>query len=192
MGKVIVGAALSLDGHSADRHGRLEPLYPNLAALVQTDMLQESIRSTGAVVMGRRTFDMGSREYWSAGDYEYRVPIFVVTHQPPAGRPTDTPPLTFTFVTEGVASAVGQARAAAGERDVTVVGGADVTRQILRAGLADEVHVDLMPVLLGGGLRPFDDLGAEPIRLERLEVRPLPAEAGAGTHLRFRVVKPAA
>jgi dihydrofolate reductase len=189
MGKVIVGVAMSLDGYSADRHGSLEPLYPSLDALTQTDVLREAIRDTGAVVMGRNSFNMGSLEYWSAGDYEFRVPIFVVTHQPPDPRPTDTPPLTFTFVTSGVEDAVRQARAAAGERDVTVVSGADVTRQILRAGLADEVHVDIMPILLGGGLRPFDDLGDTPLRLERLEVRPLPVEAGAGTHLRFRVVK---
>ena len=93
--------------------------------------------------------------------------------------------LTFTFVTDGIESAIRQARAAAGDKDVTAIGATSTAQQCLRAGLADELHVDIMPVLLGGGLRPFEDLSAEPIQLERIKVMELPA---GRTHLRFRVV----
>jgi dihydrofolate reductase len=93
--------------------------------------------------------------------------------------------LTFTFVTDGVESAVGAAKRAAGEKAVTVVGGADVIPQLLRARSVDELQVDVMPVLLGAGLRLFDNLGPEPPRLEKIAVHVV----GARTSLRFRVVR---
>lgn len=187
MAKVILGMALSLDGYSNDRDGSVARLYPDMAALRESQPLQESIRDTGAVVMGRHTFDMADDPDWYAGNYEYQVPIFVVTHTAPAQHPKEAGGLSFTFVTDGIASAITQAKAAAGAKDVTVIGGgASTARQVLQAGLADEVHVDVMPVLLGGGLRPFDNIGPNPIQLERLAVMDLP---NGGTHLRFRVVK---
>ena len=94
--------------------------------------------------------------------------------------------MTFTFVTDGIESAIEQAKAAAGDKDVTVVGGASTAQQCLKAGLVDELHIDVMPVLLGGGLRPFEDIGLEQIQLERMKVMELPA---GRTHLSFRVVK---
>jgi dihydrofolate reductase len=121
-----------------------------------------------------------------ADNYEYQVPIFVLTHQPPKRHPKENATLTFTFVTDGISSAIGQAKAAAGDKDVTVIGGASTSRQCLNAGLADELHVDIMPVLLYGGLRPFEGIGEGQIQLERLKVTELP---GGRTHLRFRVVK---
>jgi dihydrofolate reductase len=80
MGNVIVGATLSLDGFMSDRHGDISRLYPDLEALRRTEMLQEEIRTTGAVVMGRRAYDMGEGDLT---DYEYQVPIFVLTHHLP-------------------------------------------------------------------------------------------------------------
>ena len=91
--------------------------------------------------------------------------------------------MTFTFVTEGVARAVDQAKTAAGGKDVVVIGGADVARQCLRLRLVDEVQVDIVPVLLGDGLRLFEDLGDAPIELERVEVTGTPTATG----IRFRV-----
>lgn len=94
--------------------------------------------------------------------------------------------LTFTFVTDGIESAVEQAKAAAGDKDVTIIGVASTVRQCLEAGLADELHIDIMPVLLGGGLKLFEDLEMESIGLDRNKVVELP---GGRTHLRFRPVK---
>ncbi len=83
MGKIIVGATLSLDGFMNDRHGEVSRLYPDLEALRRTEMLQEEIRTTGAVVMGRRAYDMAAGDLT---DYEYQVPIFVLTHHIPEKR----------------------------------------------------------------------------------------------------------
>jgi dihydrofolate reductase len=93
--------------------------------------------------------------------------------------------LTFTFVTGGIESAIQQAGAAAGDRDVTVVGGASTFRQCLNAGLADEIHIDIRPLLLGQGLRLFEHLQAVPIELERMGV----TQSSLATHLTFRIIK---
>lgn len=186
MSKVILGMSMSLDGFINDGEGSVAALYPDLEALRDTQPLQESIQNTGAVVMGRNSYAMADDPDWFAGNYQYQVPIFVLTHQPPQRHPRETDQLTFTFVTEGIESAIRQARAVAGEKDVTVIGAASTAQQCLKAGLADELYVDIMPVLLGNGLRPFEGLDAEQIQLERLAVMELP---GGRTHLKFRVMK---
>jgi dihydrofolate reductase len=186
MGKVILGMTMSLDGFINDRNGSVAALYPDLEALRDTWPLQESIQNTGAVVMGRNSYAMADDPDWFAGNYEYQVPIFVLTHQPPQRHPRETGQLTFTFVTDGIESAVRQAREVAGEKDVTIIGAASTAQQFLKAGLADELHVDIMPVLLGNGLRAFEGLDAQQTQLERLAVMELP---GGRTHLKFRVKK---
>ena len=186
MGKVVLGMTMSLDGFINDRSGSVEALYPDLTALQEMEPLKESIQNTGAVVMGRNSFAMAEDPDWFAGNYEYQVPIFVLTHQPPKRQPKEVGKLTFTFVTDGIESAIGQAKAAAGDKEVTVIGAASTARQCLEAGLADELHIDIMPVFLGAGLRPFEGMGESQIQLERLKVMELP---GGRTHLRFRVVK---
>jgi dihydrofolate reductase len=186
MGKVILGMTTSLDGFINDRNGSVEALYPDLAAWRETEPGRESIRNTGAVVMGRNSFAMAEDPDWFAGNYEYQVPIFVLTHRPPKKHPKETADLRFTFVTDGIESAIRQAKAAAGNKDVNIIGAANTARQCLKAGVADELHVDIMPVLLGGGLRPFEGLGAESIQLEKTKVMELP---GGRTHLEFRVIK---
>jgi dihydrofolate reductase len=186
MGKSICGMTISLDGFVHDRSGSVGALYPDLDALRSTGLMQEIIHNTGAVVMGWNAFAMAEDPDWYAGNYEFQVPIFVLTHAAPQRRPKETSDLTFTFVTGGVESAVRQAKAAAGDKDVTIIGGASTVRQCLEAGLADEIHIDIMPVLLGGGLRLFEDTGMQPVRLERLQVMELPE---GRTHLRFGVVK---
>jgi dihydrofolate reductase len=186
MGKIILGMTMSIDGFINDRSGSVGALYPDLAAWRETEPGKESIQDTGAVVMGRHSYDMAEDPDWFAGNYEYQVPIFVLTHQPPKKHPKETDDLTFTFVTDGIQSAIRQAKAAAGDKDVNIIGAASTARQCLKAGLADELHVDIMPILLGGGLRPFEDIGAETIQLERLRVVELPV---GRTHLRFRFIK---
>jgi dihydrofolate reductase len=183
MGKVIVGTTMSLDGFIADRNGDLSRLYPDLGALRKTEMLQESMRNTGAVVMGRRAYDMAQGDLTG---YEYQVPIFVLTHEPPQeAAKGQNERLTITFVTEGIESAFQKAKAAAGDKDVTVVGGANTAQQCIRAGLADELHIGIVPVLLGEGLRFFDNLGAELMELERIKV----LESPGRIDMMFRVAK---
>ena len=186
MAKVILGATMSLDGYINDRNGSVEALYPDLEAWRNTEPGRESIQNTGAVVMGRNSFAMAEDPDWFAGNYEYQVPIFVLTHEAPKRQPKEAGDLTFTFVTDGIQSAIAQAKAAAGDKDVNVIGAASTAGQCLKAVLADELHIDIMPVLLGGGLRLFEDMDIETIRLERMKVIELP---GGRTHLQFRVVK---
>jgi len=174
--------ALSIDGFLADRNGNAGRLYPDLAALRQTAYMKDAIEQTGAVLMGRRTFEMADADSY-VGDYEFQVPIFVVTHHPPSVAPKQDEHLTFTFVTDGVESAIAQAKAAARDKAVQVVGGVSIARQLLGAGLVDELHVDIMPVFLGSGLRSFEGSGLESVRLEKISVQ----EIGVRTSLRFRM-----
>ena len=186
MGTVILGMTMSLDGFINDRDGSVAALYPDLDAWRETNPGKESIENTGAVVMGRNSYAMAEDPDWFAGNYEYQVPIFVLTHQPPEKHPKETDDLKFTFVTDGIESAVRQAKAAAGDKDVNIIGAASTAQQCLRAQLADELHVDIMPVFLGSGLHPFENLGAQLPQLERLEVVELP---GGRTHFKFRILK---
>ena len=185
MGKIVLGITISLDGFVNDRNGSVAALYPDLADWRESEQGKESIQNTGAVVMGRNSYAMSEDPDWFAGNYEYQVPIFVLTHEPPKKHPKETDDLTFTFVTDGVESAIQQAKAAAGDKEVNVIGAPATARQCLGAGLADELHVDIMPVLLGGGLRLFED-SMEAIQLERIHVMELP---GGRTHLKFRIIK---
>jgi dihydrofolate reductase len=186
MGKVVLGMTISLDGFINDRNGSVAALYPDLAAWGETEQGKESIQNTGAVVMGRNSYGMAEDPDWFVGNYEYQVPIFVLTHEPPAKHPKESEDLTFTFVTDGIESAIRQAKAAAGNKEVNVIGAASTAQQCLKAGLADELHVDIMPVLLGAGLRPFEGIEAEQVQLERIDVAALP---GGRTHIKFRVIK---
>lgn len=183
MGKVILGTVMSLDGYSNDRDGSVSRLYRDFGTLADNEAVQEAMRTTGAVIMGRRSYEMSNGDFTG---YEFQTPIFVVTHNPPATPAKgENENLKFHFVTDGVESAVRQAKAAAGDKDVTIVGGADIAQQILKVGLADELHIDIVSVLLGGGLRFFDPLGGQQIELEAKKV-----DTAAGvTHMIFRVLK---
>ena len=143
------------------------------------ELLREAHENTGALVVGRRHFDLVGG--WG-GRHPMDVQVFVVTHTVPEEWIYEGSP--FTFVTDGVESAVERAKTVAGDKDVGV-GGANVAQQAIRAGLVDEVGVDLVPVMLGGGVQFFDNLGPELIELERVKV----VEAPGVTHLRFRILK---
>ena len=204
MGKVAMGLSMSLDGFIAGPNdgperplgdggerlfawyssGDTEYRLPGAEMVFRispqsAELLREAHSKIGALVTGRRTFDITNG--WG-GSPPLGVPTFVVTHTVPQEWVYEGSP--FTFVTDGVESAVEQARAVAGDKDVAV-GAASIVQQCIRAGLLDEIHVDLVPILLGGGVRLFDHLGRGPIELERTRV----VEAPGVTHLTFRVVK---
>jgi dihydrofolate reductase len=184
VGKVIAGMTMSLDGYVADADGSVDRLYPDMAELRGTPYMTDTIAETGAVLMGRRTFEMGDPDLY-VGAYEFQVPIFVLTHHPPRVPPKQDDRLTFTFVQDGVASAVAQATAAAGDKAVQVVGGANVIQQLLQAGMVDELHIDVLPLFLGDGLRLFEHAALDQIDLETIGVETV----GQRTGLRFRIVR---
>jgi dihydrofolate reductase len=146
------------------------------------EVSRETYDRTGAFVMGRRMFDEG--EVGWPDPPPFRAPVFVLTNRArePWVRQGGT---TFTFVTDGVESALEQARAAAGEKDVLVSGGANTLGQFVEAGLLDELQIHLAPVLLGEGVRLFEGIDPENVELERTRVIDSPKV----THLRYRVVK---
>jgi dihydrofolate reductase len=191
MGSVIVAMSMSLDGFVAGLNISVESpmgvggmrlhqwLFDAPAGGVDAVVAREMFESTGAVLLGKRTFDVGL-DVW--GDTPYPVPCFVLTHE--ARGPLAKPSGTFTFVNDGIECALRQAKAAAAEKNVMLMG-ADVARQCLRAGFVDEMLIQLVPVLLGDGLRLFEHLGTELVELEGMQV----IESPAVTHLRFRPVK---
>lgn len=196
MGKATVDMSMSLDGFIAGPNDSVERLHQWVYDLASwrerhgleggktdtdAEVLDESFKSTGAVVVGRRMFDVANG--W--GDNPpFHVPVFVITHEA-REKLVKEGGTTFTFVTGGIESTLDQARAAAGDKDVSVGGGANVIQQYLSAGLLDEIQIHLVPVLLGDGRRLFDHIGTEQIELERTRV----IESPGVTHLRFRVVK---
>jgi len=155
---------------------------------VESKLVEESLRQTGAVVMGRRMFSGGSGPWeqdpnadaWWGDDPPFRVPVFVVTHH--ARQTVEKQGGTsFTFVTDGLEAAVERARAAAGERGVSVAGGASIVQQCLAAGLVDEIQLHVAPLLLGSGVRLFEAAGPQPLRIVRVIDGPL------ATHIRYSV-----
>ena len=186
MGSLVLYMSMSLDGFIAgpdDRKGqelgrgggRLFNWMDDRNSDGPSGQVFRELMATGAVISGRRTFELAGR--WQ-GDHHDGVPIFVLTHHIDDG---DVPPGSAQFITD-VDDCAGQARTAAGDRAV-MVHGAGAAQALLRAGLLDEMEIHLVPVLLGGGRRLFDSLGPGHIELEL--VRRL--EARDATHLRYRV-----
>ncbi|WP_033317854.1 dihydrofolate reductase family protein [Streptomyces yerevanensis] len=202
---VTADMAISLDGYVAGPDVTLdnpggdgaEPLFEwihNLASWRErqgmtggeenrdSELMREWFDATGAVVMGRMMYDTGE-EFW--GDNPpFRAPVFVLTHRP---RPTLVKEggTTFTFVTDGIHSALDQAKAAAGDRNVDIAGGASTVQQYLGEGLIDELQLHVVPALLGAGLRLFEGLGAVRRNLEPVRVVDTPL----ATHLKYRFVE---
>jgi dihydrofolate reductase len=200
MGKVVTGLTMSLDGFIAgpndgpgnplgDDGGRLFDWWTaGIERVGPDDRFKPPARSRavvremfecGAIVTGRRTFDIAGG--WG-GHHPIGAPFFLLTHSPPeqwVGPGTDG-----TVVLDGIESALAQARAIAGERDVAV-GAADVAQQYLAAGLLDEIHVNLVPVLLGSGVRLFANLEDHQLDLECTRV----VESDGVTHLRYCVLR---
>ena len=196
MGKVFTQFTMSLDGFIAGPNDEIAQIFrwyrsgdtdfpvPGTPmvfkiARASADLLGTEWGEMGAIVTGRRDFDV-SDAY--GGKPPLGVPLFVVTHRVPQEWVYEGSP--FTFVTDGVASALEKAKAGAGDKTISV-GGTQIVQQCLAAGLLDEIRIDLAPMLLGAGIHLFDNLGANLVELERLQV----VETPDVTHLRFRVVK---
>jgi dihydrofolate reductase len=179
--KVVFGARVSLDGYVADASGDHSQLYPDFEHIAENAVVKEAIERTGAVVMGRGSFDLSEGD-WTG--YEFQTPIFVVTHDPPS-EPVkgENDRLSIEYETGGVEAAVERAREAAGDRDVQVIGQI-VGQQCLAAGLVDELSIGVMPMLLGRGKPMFAEM-VDPPALERISVVETPAD----TELRFRVAR---
>jgi dihydrofolate reductase len=185
MGNVVIDMSMSLDGYIAAPNDNPEQglgedgmrLHnwafddPSVFERIFGNLVEE----TGAVIMGRRSYD-NSIEAWGGKGPLGEVPCFVVTHRPLAGADP-----VFTFVSDGIESALAQAREAAGEKRIGLMG-ADIDQQFLAAGLVDEIRIHLVDVLLGGGRRLFDVL-PQRIELEQTGV----SQTDGVTHLEYRV-----
>jgi dihydrofolate reductase len=204
MTKVVIDMSMSLDGFVAGpddgkadplgRHGGMhifdwytsgteevgDPLF-RPAPGANRDEVERVFVESGAYIFGRRTYDI--TDGWGGRHPVNGVPVFVLTHDPPADFPRG--PSNLAFVTDGIKSAIDQARAVAGGKDVKL-GGASPCKQALAAGLSDEILIHLAPVLLGGGVRLFDAL-PDGIQLEKLSV----SDGPFATHLRYRVIEAA-
>jgi dihydrofolate reductase len=183
MGKVMFGLSVSLDGFIADKNDDVSLLFAWFASAwdrfykVTGDPLNEG----GAVIMGRRSFNqIDGEQGWvfpdgTAPDW----PVIVLQSQ--ARAPVKKGKTQYYFVTDGIQSAITQAKELAGEKNVALHG-ASAVQQALKAGLLDEFHLNITPVLLGEGVRLFDHLGSQPIHLERirtLETREQPISRSA-------------
>lgn len=193
MGKVIFVISMSLDGFiTAAKRSPEEPMGEggerlhdwamNSEDSYNREMLTQAASSLGAVISGRRTYD-DSLPWWGADGPTgpARRPLFVVSHSVPNEIPEGG---VYTFV-NGIEAALARAQAAAGEKEVSVMGGAEIAQQFIRAGLIDEIQIHLVPVLFGSGIRLFDHLSSEHIQLETTEV----INTTAAIHLRFRIAK---
>src|SRR5690242_16506350 len=199
MGKVGTGFSMSLDGCVAgpgDDVGRLFKWYfigDTSHEVVSGDatfevssegaeFIEQAGSASGAVVAGRRLFDITNG--WG-GKHPMDVPVFVVTHTVPQEWVDSHIGAPFTFVTDGLESAIEQAKAVAGDKMVAIAS-PSIVQQCINTGLLDEINIDLIPVLLGDGIRLFDRLNAGLIELESISVSRSPGV----THLNFRVLKP--
>jgi dihydrofolate reductase len=180
-GKVIWHTTMSLDGYIADQNDDITWAFGHGGSLAPT--LDEIVDRTGAVLMGRRLYDLGATGSPEVKLYggAYTGPVFVVTHRPPGPSGGETGD-DVTFVSTGVHDAVREARAAADGRDVIVMG-ASVASQCLAEGLVDELLIHQVPVLLGRGVRLYEGPARHPFNLETIQVTP----QDQITNLRYRV-----
>jgi dihydrofolate reductase len=186
MGKVMFGLSVSLDGFIADKNDDVSEVFTWFASAWDRfyEVAGDPLNEAGAVIMGRRSFEqIDSEQGWvfpdgTAPDW----PVIVLQSQ--ARAPVKKGKTQFSFVTDGIESAVTKAQELAGEKYVALHGASSV-QQALKAGLLDLFHMNIAHVLLGEGVRLFDHLGSEPIHLERIRT----LETPGATHLSFRVVK---
>ncbi|HEY3058281.1 MAG TPA: dihydrofolate reductase family protein [Chloroflexota bacterium] len=204
MSKVVIDMTMSLDGFVAGPgDGKEYPLGKNDGMRIfdwyfsgtqeyrgplfrpepgpNLEQVERMFAESGAFVFGRRTYDI--TDGWGGAHPVNGAPVFVLTHTPPPAETVPKGPSKLTFVTDGIASAISQARAVAGGKDIKL-GGASPGQQALEAGLCDEILVHIAAYMLGDGVRLFDHLGG-PRRLEKISV----ADGPLATHIRYRVLK---
>jgi dihydrofolate reductase len=204
MTKVVIDMTMSLDGFVAGPDdGKKYPLGKNDGMRIfdwyfsgkkeyrnplfrpepgaNLDQVKLMYEESGAFIFGRRTYDITNG--WGGAHPVNGVPVFVLTHIPPPADTVPKGPSNLTFVTDGIASAIRQARAVAKGKDIKL-GGASPGQQALEAGLCDEILIHLAPHLFGDGVRLFDHF-AGPVRLEKIAS----ADGPLATHIRYRVLK---
>lgn len=194
MTRIIADMSMSLDGRIATPDDDIGPLVrwffsgdtevapgaPFRTSAASAKLLRDALGGVGAIIGGRRYFDLAKG--WG-GRHPMGVPVFILTHQPPADWPADS---SIRFVTAGLESALEQARAVAGDKDVAIATPSTV-RQCIEAGVLDELQVNVAPIVLGEGPLFFQGI-ARHVELEGPEV----IEGTGVTHLRYRVAKTAA
>lgn len=196
MGTVYVDMSMSLDGFIAGPNDEVDDLHAWMYGLKafrephgeaggtsdrDSEILDEAMKRSGASIVGRRMYELA--DGW--GDNPpFHEPVFVLTHESrePLAKAGGT---TFTFVTDGVESAMAQAREAAGGRDIAIRGGAKTVQQFLASGLVDEIQVHIVPILLGRGIRLFNEGEPAPVKLVATRI----VESPAVTHLNYRVAR---
>lgn len=193
MSKVVLDISMSLDGYiRVSNPSPEEPLGKAGERLHEwafgeddrnRELLKGAISGLGASIAGCSTYD-DSIKWWGADGPSgpARRPLFVVTHDPPATVPDDS---VYTFVTDGIQSALEQARAAAGDGVTAIMGGADIAQQYLAAGLVDEIAIHLVPVVFGTGTPLFQHAAQDHVQLEPIHV----VDTSTATHLRYRVLR---
>lgn len=198
MGQVVSNMSMSLDGFIEDADGNVDQLFEWYTAgpvetesantdfswrqsREDTEHVQESITAIGALITGRRLFDVV--DGWN-GSHPIGAPVFVVTHRIPMPQEWPHQDAPFTFVTEGVSDAIARAKAVAGDKDV-VIASPSIAQQALDVGLLDAITVDLVPTLLGSGTPYFTNLVTTPVRLDNPTIR----RGNRVTHLSYRVLR---
>jgi dihydrofolate reductase len=198
MSEVVIQMSMSLDGYVAGPNdGDMKGLGDGGERLhqwmfggsgggpgegitgVDKEVLDELRSEVGAMISGRRLYDI--THGWNGSHPFGGIPVFVVTHHVPSEVPSGA--TAFTFVTDGIAAVVARAKEAAGKKNVYVIGGASTDQQLLDAGLVDELRIDIVPILLGGGIQLFERSRQAPIGLVQTQVRP----SKDVTHLRYRL-----
>lgn len=192
MSKVVLGFTMSLDGYICDRNGSLTPLFSDIfeesgeMSGEGNRILHDAIQSTGAVIMGKNAFMMAGDVDSYADDYEFQVPLFILTHDVPEKHPKENDDLKITFVTESIEKAVELAKSVVAEdKDVVIIGGAQTAQQAIRSRVIDEIDVDIMPVILGEGIRLFDGGTMDTIQLEKIQA----TEYRERLSVKYRVLK---
>jgi len=192
MGKIVMDMSMSLDGFIAAKNDnpdqplgedgqRLHEWYFKDNAEAYDKEIEEDLASVGAVIIGRRTYE--NNHAWGGEGPLGSVPCIVLAHADHVPPKEEIGPV-FTFVSDGIESALAKSQEMAGDKDIALMG-ANVQQQFLVAGLLDEIHVDVVPVLLCEGVRLFDRLDSKHISLEQTEV----GEGDQVAHLTYRVVK---
>jgi dihydrofolate reductase len=190
MGKVVVDIAMSLDGFIAgtnvspqlpmgDDGLRLHEWIFDKKTDIDSNVIKEVMETSGAVIVGRHTYDVAIDDAWG-GESPFAMPALVVSH-----RKAEKIVEGFTFITGGIEETLQQAKAIGGNKNIWIMGGANIIRQFIKAGLVDELEIHLSHILLRKGTRLFDDTLTNVIDLER--IRSIGSDAV--THLRFRILK---
>jgi dihydrofolate reductase len=175
----VAGPNVAIDNPMGDGGERLHDWLFGAKTMADSAIITDMLDHLGAVIMGRRTFDLGEGPWGE--DPPFPMPCFVLTHR--MQSPVVKKGTPITFADRGIEAALALAKQAAGDKNVLIMGGANVARQYIKARLLDEIHLHLAHQLLGGGDRLFEDAGS--LRLHKVKV----AESTAVTHLKFRVIE---